>query len=181
MAGSNYFSRFPKITYDILGNGAVKVVPDILRRIKIRDAIKDNVSLLDKYDVQSGETPEIVSYKIYGSTEYYYVILLINNITDRYYGWPLDDQSFEEYVKNKYANPYGVHHYEKVQSSGSTTSNGPEDYDHYIEVNSTEAGAQSVSNYEYERRLQDQKRQIKLLDPAYLSVFEKEFKKLIRR
>jgi len=180
MAG-NYFSRFPKITYDIKGDGVVKVIPDILRRIKIKDAIKENFSLLDKYDVQNNETPEIVSYKVYGTTEYYYVILLINNITDRYYDWPLSDQEFEEYVNNKYANPGAIHHYEKVQSSGPTTGSGPEDYDHLIEVNSTDPDAESVSNYEYERRLQDQKRQIKILDPAYLSAFEREFKKLIRR
>jgi hypothetical protein len=176
-----YFSQFPKISYDITGNNVVKVVPDILRRIKIKSAIKDNLSMFDKYDVSSGETPEEVSYKVYGSTDYFYVILLVNEITDRYYGWPLSDQAFEEYVKNKYANPGAIHHYEKVQSSGPLTGSGPEDYDHLIEVNSTDPDAESVSNYEYERRLQDQKRQIKILDPAFLQSFLNEFKKLIRR
>ena len=177
----SYFSQFPKITYDIAGNGLVKVVPDILRRVKIKSAIKDNLSLFDKFDVNNSETPEEVSYKVYGTTDYFYVVLMINEITDRYYGWPLSDQAFEEYVKNKYANPGAIHHYEIVQSSGPQTGDGPEDYDHYIEVNSTQSGAQAVSNYEYERRLQDQKRQIKVLDPAYLPMFLEEFKKLIRR
>lgn len=178
---ATFFSKFPKINYDILGNGVYKVVPDLLRRVKIRSAIKDNLSLYSNYTVRNGDTPESLSYKFYGSVEYYYVILLLNSITDRYYDWPLSDQEFEEYVNQKYSNPSAVHHYEKVQSSGPTTGSGPEDYDHYIEVNSTAVGAQSVSNYEYERRLQDQKRQIKLLDPKYLGAFTKEFKKLIRR
>ena len=176
-----FFSLFPKRTYDISGNGNEKLVTDILRRIKIRESIKDNFSLFDKYDVSNGETPEEVAFKIYGSPEYHWVILLLNDITDRYYGWPLSDYSFEEYVKNKYTNPGAVHHYEKTQSSGRTTSNGPEDYSHKIEVNSDAVGAQAVSNYEYERRLQDQKRQIKLLDPAYLPSFEQEFNKLVRK
>ena len=176
-----YFSQFPKIAYDISGNNIVKVVPDILRRVKIKSSVKDNFSILDKYDVTSGETPEEVSYKVYGTTDYFYVILLINEITDRYYGWPLSDQAFEEYVKNKYANPYGIHHYEKIQLSGSQSGNGPNDYDHFIEVNSTEPGALSVSNYEYEQRLQDQKRQIKLLKKSYCQSFETEFIKTIRK
>lgn len=174
-----YFTHFPKIQYDIDNSKNFKLVTDILRRVKIRNAIRDNISLFDKYDVVSGDTPESVSYKVYNTTEYYYTILLVNNITDRYYGWPLSDQAFEEYVKQKYTDPSATHHYEIVQSSGATTGNGPEDYDHFIEVNSTEPGAQSVSNYEYERRLQDQKRQIRLLKPVYLSNFVREFKSKI--
>ena len=176
-----FFSRFPKIAYDILGDNNFKLVTDILRRIKIRSAIKDNTSLLDKYDVKSGETPETVAYKIYGDAKYHWVVLMMNEVTDRYYYWPLSEQDFESYVKDKYTNPGAVHHYEVTQSSGRTTSNGPEDYSHKIEVNSDTIGAEAVSNYEYERRLQEQKRQIKLLDPAYLQTFEQEFNKLVRK
>ena len=176
-----FFSLFPKRTYDISGNGNEKLVTDILRRIKIRESIKDNSALFDKYDVSNGETPEEIAYKIYGSPEYHWVVLLLNDITDRYYGWPLSDYSFEEYVKNKYTNPGAVHHYEKTQSSGRTTSNGPEDYSHKIEVNSDAVGAEAVTNYQYELRLQEQKRQIRILAPAYLPAFEQEFRKLVKR
>ena len=50
-----------------------------------------------------------------------------------------------------------------------------------LECNETDTGAQSVSNIEYERRLQDKKRQIKLLNRNYLPAFETEFTNLIRR
>jgi len=175
-----YFEKFPKILYDIDNTKNYKLVTDILRRVKVREAIKDNAVLFDKYDVDSGDTPETVSYKIYGSVRYYYVILLLNNIKDRYYDWPLSYQAFESYVKDKYANPSGIHHYEITQSSGTTTSNGPDDYDYLIEVNSTQPGAVAVTNYEYEQRLQDKKRQIKLLKPGFLKAFETEFEKLVR-
>ena len=176
----SFFTRFPKISYDIKGNGNAKLVTDIIRRVKIKSAIRDNTSLFEKYDVQSGDSPETVAYKIYGNAQYHYIIMLMNDITDRYYDWPLNDQDFEKYVNEKYDNPGAIHHYEITQSSGSQEGNGPDDYEHKIEVNSTEPGAQSVSNYEYERRLQDQKRQIKLLDPAYIPEFENEFNKLIQ-
>jgi hypothetical protein len=78
-------------------------------------------------------------------------------------------------------NPGAVHHYEKTQSSGRTTSNGPEDYSHKIEVNSDAVGAEAVTNYQYELRLQEQKRQIRILAPAYLPAFEQEFRKLVKR
>ena len=176
-----FFSRFPKIAYDISGDNNYKLVTDILRRVKIKSAIRDNTSLFDKYDIQNGESPETVAYKIYGDAKYHWVILLLNDVTNRYYDWPLDNYAFEEYVKNKYTNPGAVHHYEKTQSSGRTTSNGPEDYSHKIEVNSDAVGAEAITNYQYELRLQEQKRQIRILAPAYLPAFEQEFRKLVKR
>jgi hypothetical protein len=175
-----FFEQFPKLAYDISGNKNFKLVTDIFRRIKIRSNIADNVSLYSTYDVPSGETPETTSFKHFGTTDYHWIILMTNNITDRYYGWPLNEQDFEAYVVEKYDNPSAVHHYEITQSSGTQTSNGPFDYSHKIEVNSTEVGAEAVSNYEYERRLQDEKRNIKLLDPNYLPLFLEEFEKLTR-
>ena len=177
----SYFQQFPKILYDLKGDGNSKLVPDIFRRIKVRSKIKDNLALLDKYDVESGDTPESVAYKVYGNTEYFWVVCIVNNIVNRFYDWPLTEVEFQNYLNEKYTNPDAIHHYEKTQSSGEQTSQGPGDYSHMIEVNSNAVGAQSVSNAEYERRLQDEKRQIQILSPSYLSAFITEFRKLIRK
>ena len=176
-----YFTKFPKILYDIKQDGNSKVVTDIFRRIKVRDKIKNNISLMDKYDVGEGETPETVAFKVYGDSNYFWIICLMNNIVNRFYDWPLPEFMFQKYVADKYSNPDGIHHYEITQPSGKQTGDGPADYSHKLEVNSDTAGAQSVSNIEYERRLQDQKRQIKILPKSYVSVFEDEFNNLIRR
>ena len=176
-----YFESFPNRLYDLKGNGQQTLVKDIFRRMKVRDNIKNNLALYATYDVVPGDTPETISFKHFGSTDYFWVICLMNDITDRYYDWPLDYQAFEEYVTDKYDNPQAIHHYEKDQSSGATTGNGPGDFSHKIEVNSDDADGQSVSNYEYEQRLQDQKRQIKLLDKAYLNEFIAEFERLVQR
>ena len=175
-----YFNKFPKGNYDLKGNGQFKLVTDIMRRVKVRSKIVDEASLYDKYDVPSGENPEDTAFKHFGDPELHWVILLTNNITDRYYDWPLSFQDFEAFIKDKYANPDGIHHYEVTRSSGKSTGNGPDDYSHKIEVNSDASGAQSVSNREFEQRLQDRKRSIKLLNPAYLTTFVQEFNNLVR-
>ena len=175
-----YFSKFPKGVYDIAGNKQYKLVTDIMRRVKVRAKILDEASLYDKYDVPSGERPEMTAFKHFGDTELHWIILLTNDITDAYYGWPLSDQDFEKYITDKYSNPQGIHHYEITQSSGPQTGGGPSDFSHKIEVNDTEAGAESVSNYEYVRREQDKLRSIKLLNPQFLQTFLSEFNDLIR-
>ena len=174
-----YFSKFPRGVYDIAGNKQFKLVTDIMRRVKVRAKILNEASLYDDYDVPSGERPEVTAFKHFGDTELHWVILLTNDITDAYYGWPLSDQDFEKYVTDKYANPQGIHHYEITQSSGSQTGSSPDDYSHKIEVNETESGAESVSNYEYERREQDKLRSIKLLNPQFLGLFIEEFERLV--
>ena len=175
-----YFSSFEKGFYDLKGDGNEKLVTDLMTRVKVREKVVDEISLYDKYDVPSGERPEDTAFKHFGSSKYHWVILLTNNITDAYYDWPMSEQDFETFIRDKYSNPDAIHHYEVTTSSGKTTGNGPDDYSHKIEVNSDASGAQSVSNREYEQRLQDNKRSIKLLNPAYLTTFVQEFNNLVR-
>ena len=177
-----YFNEFPVINYNISGQtGNLKQVTDIWRRVKVRSKIANNLSLYDVIDVPEGDSPETIAYKAYGSVDYFWVVCLLNNVVNRFHDWPLDEFNFQQFVKDKYDNPGGIHHYEKTQSSGKQAGDGPADYTHKLEVNSTHPGAQSVSNREYEQRIQDKKRQIRVLSPQYLGAFEEEFTNLIRR
>ena len=171
-----FFSKFPKLLYSVKGDKNFTMVTNILRRVKQRAKVSEVANLFDIYDVPDGETPETTAFKHFGSPKYHYVILMTNNITDRFYGWPLDFSQFEKFIYDKYTNPDGIHHYEIAQSSGPTTSS---DYSHLIEVNSDEVGASSVSNREYEQRLNDKKRQIKLMNPGFLGMFVEEFTSLL--
>ena len=173
-----YFSFFPQGTYDIKGNGIDTLVTDLMVRVKIRAKIMNEASLYDLYDIPEGETPEMTALKHFGSTHYHWIILLTNDITDRYYGWPLTTFEFENYINDKYTNPDGVHHYEITQSSGKIKGEGPSDYEHKLIVNSTVPNAEAITNRDYEQRIQDQKRQIKLLDAVYLPLFIEEFENL---
>ena len=62
-----------------------KVVTNLLRRVALRQKVSADVLVFDYYDVKDGETPEIIAHKLYGDSELHWVILLINNITDRYH------------------------------------------------------------------------------------------------
>ena len=176
----SYFNKFPLMSYDIKGDKARKLLPDILRRVKLRALVKSGGMLFDKYDVKEGEKPEDIAFKWFGDAELHWVILMTNNITDRYYEWPMNQVQFQEFLEDKYDNPDGIHHYEVTKDSGRTTSKGPSDYSYLVEVNSDVDGASSVSNREYEERLQDQYRSIKLLNQTFLSDFLEEFDKLIK-
>ena len=98
----SYFIKFPLMTYDIKGNKIRKLLPDILRRVKLRASIKSGGMLFDKYDVKEGEKPEDVAFKWFGDPELHWVILMTNNVTDRYYDWPMNQVQFAEYLTDKY-------------------------------------------------------------------------------
>ena len=118
-----YFSKFPLTVYDIKGNNNYTLLPDILRRVKIRAGIASSRFVFDKYNVKEGEKPEDVAFKYYGDAEYHWVIMMVNNITDRYYGWPMTQPDFADYLTDKYGSGSedSVHHYELAQTSGATT------------------------------------------------------------
>ena len=176
----SYFSKFPLTTYDIKGNDIRKLLPDILRRVKLKTVIKSGGMLFDKYDVKEGEKPEDIAFKWFGDPELHWVILMTNNVTDRYYDWPMNQVQFAEFLTDKYGdNVDAIHHYEVTKDSGRTTSNGPSDYSHLVEVNSDTDNAISISNRQYEEREQDKKRQIQLLEKSLLGDFIAEFDRLV--
>ena len=152
-----YFSKFPLMAYDMAGNENYKLLPNILRRVKLRSGIRSGAFLFDNYDVHDGERPEDIAFKLYGDPELHWVILMTNNITDRYYQWPLTQPQFQEYLTDKYGvgSEDAVHHYEIPQSSGPTSGSGPSDYSHMVECNSDEDNPSIITNRQYEQRLQD--------------------------
>ena len=172
-----YFRNFPTIIYDSVGDGEFKDVTNLLRRVGVRAKVKTNTLLYDTYDVKEGETPEMVANKLYGDPELHWVILLINDITDRYHQWPMTTPQFQAYVQDKYANPDATHHYEIAQDSGDTTKKieiyNPIDSDAY-------ASATVITNFEYEQNQQDEIRKIRLLDPSYIGQFVNEYKNLMK-
>ena len=172
----SYFTAFPKIFYDAAGHGNYKLVTNLLRRVQIKEGLKESAALFDLYDIQGEDTPESVSEQYYGDQKYYWIILLFNNVKDRFYDWPMTSVQFEAYINEKYSDVNGIHHYEVAQSSGATSSF---DDSHKIQVNSTVSGATSVTNYDYEQRLQDKKSRIKLIRPEFLELITEEFRTLI--
>ena len=113
-----YFSSFPTIPYDSVGNGDFKMVTNLLKRVSIRSKVKANVSVFDTYDIKEGETPEMIADKLYDDPQLHWIVLMMNNITDRYHQWPKNNNQFLAFIGDKYDNPQGIHHYEINQVSG---------------------------------------------------------------
>jgi hypothetical protein len=99
-----YFKDFPNIyyTYNVNGKDVLKVVRDITSNVRLRKYILSNITLYDSYDIQEGDTPEIVAAKYYGSSEYHWAIMLANEIYDYREDWPMSQMVLDEYIKTKY-------------------------------------------------------------------------------
>jgi len=175
-----YFSKFPLRVYDVKGNKNYKLLPDILRRVKLRSSLSSSRFVFDKYNVKEDENPEDIAFKYYGDAEYHWVVLMVNNITDRYYQWPMTQADFANFLTDKYGagSEDAIHHYELAQTSGKTTSS---DDSHMLEVNSDTENATAITNREFEERVQNDIRQIRLLDQRYLDTFVEEFFTLIKK
>ena len=169
-----YFANFPRIPYDNYGTGDFRLTPNILKRIAVRANIKTTTSLFDTYDVKEGETPEMIADKLYGNPEFHWVVLMMNDVVDRYHQWPMSRRQFLAHLNDKYTNVDGVHHYEISQSSGDTNIKiniGTSNTDHPT--------ATAITNREYEQERQDSLRKIRLLDPDFIDDFVTEFEILL--
>ena len=142
------FTRFPEITY------CNKQMTDITIRLKMVDLVKSNVSFAEPYYIEDNETIEDLSYKVYGSVNHYWVIALLNDVIDPVYDWVLNVEELREYVENKYGvgNDIQIHHWE---------------LDGDI-VPPFTLGAVAYTNFEYEERENEKKREIKMIRPEYL-------------
>ena len=152
-----------------------QICKNILRRVAVREKVRTNTLLYDTYDVKEGESPESLADRLYGNTELHWVVLMVNNITDRYHDWPLSTPQFLDMIDEKYDNVDAIHHYEITQSSGSDKVK--------IDIgtdNTDYPSATPITNYEFELERQNTISRIRLLDPAYISRFVEEFESLMK-
>lgn len=94
-------------------------VKNIFRRFKITDSAFDYITYFNKYVILDGERPDTVSQKLYGTDKYDWLLLMVNNITNRYDFWPMSEYDLRKHVEDKYDNPEGIHHYETIEVANS--------------------------------------------------------------
>ena len=172
----SYFNRFPKILYNVDGSESSKLMTNIMKRVRVRANMAKEFALLDPYDIQDGETPEILADRHHGSPYYHWVIMLMNGIRDPQHDWPKSTRQMQMYLQGKYGsaeNQNAVHHYEAPQSSGDTSIR--------MEVLSDYPGAIEISNYTYEHNVNESKRSIDLLRNNFLGPFIAEFEREVLR
>ncbi len=99
---SKYFSYFPKTVYS-LNSSDVDAVTNIVSRFGFEQSFKNNSSVYYEYDIQDGDTPEIIASKFYNSPDRYWVILMINDIVDPQFDFPLDQRTIISFIDEKYS------------------------------------------------------------------------------
>ena len=146
------FKQYPDILYPFKFDGKEHLLKDITTNVKLQVELVNKVAFFEYYDVLDGETPEIVAHKYYGNPNWHYLILLANEIWDWREFFPKDRLVFENYVKDSYVNPNGIHHYENLQGEIIPWHDGEEII--------------PITNYQYEYALNESKRRIKVINKS---------------
>ena len=163
-----------------------EVTKNLFKRVKIKSEIFNDLTYFTKYKIVGDDRPDNVSYEIYGTTDYDWLILLSNNIINVGSEWPLTQESFVNYMTRKYGaeeNFYKPHHYETVEVKDSIGRiivrpglQVPKDYtiryyDSGLDAQiSTTNIVKEYSNYEYEIDIQDNNRNIFVIKREYIGV-----------
>lgn len=199
-----YFQQFPSLDYltsiNNAGVGKFTKTSNIFRRVRLKDSIFRYATFYYNYEIQEGETPESVAMKEYGDDGLYWLVLQINDIVDVYSQWPMTSYQLDQYILEKYgswSNAEQVSHYETVETknaAGDIALPGGikvssdfifyyfpdpnnkvinEDGD-FVQLSSLPV---SVTHAEVERRDNEKKKLINLLDRKYVV----EYLKLMRR
>jgi len=103
MAAGNYFKNFGFAEYKFGNNTDIDLSQDLTKYVDLIDQIRNNVSFTENYNILSGDRPDVVSHKLYGSMDYYWTFYLMNEHV-RLSGWPLNNDEILDQVKSKYPN-----------------------------------------------------------------------------
>ena len=184
-----YFRQVPDLEYidrspgdQTIGN--YSKVKNLFKRAQLRQDIFGDLSFFTKYKIIGNERPDSVAYKFYNDPTLDWMVLLANNIINVQTEWPLNENSFYNFLIDKYETEekiHSTHHYESIQIKNSAgvimMKEGltiEQDFS-LSYFDKTLAGittatnmSTAITNYEYETKLQDEKRNIFVLKPRYL-------------
>ena len=174
-----YFKTLPRIKYllEPAGKGSRDVsvlLTDITVNVRFKQAVIDRITLYDYLLMKEGETYEIVSEKLYGTPDYHWILMLLNDAYDWKKDLALPQLEFEEYIKDKYgsiaAAKAQIHQY--VNSKGYVV-----DSNYLNEQNQLDAAP--VTKYNWEESINNDKRKIKIISREMIDVVLSNFKDLM--
>ena len=190
-----YFRELPNLNYqstalDRSSSEDYVQVKNIFRRAKLRDDLKYVFTSLVDYYIKDGVRPDQVADNIYGDPELDWVVLTSANIINVRDEWPLDSREMYNYALNKYGDDLNqIRHYETTEvkdSSGRLILPKGKVVDSGFTIPDPSSSTATlnpvggVTNYEYETKLNDEKRSIYITTPDYLQVFLNDMKDIMR-
>ena len=164
-------------------------VKNVFRRIKLRDDLQSNFTIFNKYEIEEGMRPDTVAEELYGNPEFDWIVLTVAGILNVRNEWPLNNRDLYNYCFDKYDDSLNsVRFFEtkevknadgklilpkgKVVDSGFTIPN-PNN------VSANLNPVVGISNYEYETRLNDEKRNIYVLREGYIQTFLNDIREIM--
>jgi hypothetical protein len=185
-----YFDYIPNFEYVNRTNDGQNisdytVVKNLFKRGNLNQNIFGDLTFFTKYHIIGDERPDNIAYDVYGDQYYDWVVMLSNNIMNLETEWPWSEQAFDNYLLDKYGSYEKIYETKEYETTEITDSTGriiippglvvPQNfsitfYDTGLDQMATRSGTFPVSNFEYENRINDAKRNIFLLKPIYLSV-----------
>ena len=185
----SYFKELPNLEYPSFlsdKNSSLDYieVKNIFRRIKLRDDLQSAFTLFDKYEIPMGYTPNMVADEVYGSAELDWVVLITAGIINVRNEWPLSDSDIHDFALDKYGgNINATRFYETKEIKDSdkkiilpkgkvVDSNFV--FTYYDNGRQSVSGTNvrtGISNYEYEVRINEDKKDIHLLKLGHLQQF----------
>jgi hypothetical protein len=154
---SKYFNYFPKTLYTSDTEHGV-VVTNITSRFAFEKSYRENSAVYYEYDIQDSDTPEIIAHKMYGNSERHWIVLMMNEIVDPQYDWPLDQRTIISFINDKYSANASVgqtgiswaqqntHSYYKVETRTTDSTNTSIETKTEIDANTYADLIESVSN-----------------------------------
>jgi hypothetical protein len=168
------FNYYPKVYYRINDFDYLKV-RDICIYTKLKDYVARFGSVVSTtYSIQNDETPNYVSYKLYGTPKFDYIILMLNDIRNVYDEWPRNTKDFIDYIEEKYGSlTYAQSNYANYFTSDGITISK----DAWLEL--VDPGKYYESYYDYEEKINKAKTQIKVMSHSYAISFEVELQEYL--
>ena len=187
---AHYFKYFPTTEYDIDKSNSNLLLTDVTKRFTIKDTLTNRGAIYYKYQVKDSDRPDIVAEKLYGDGTLDWIILLINDIVDPYYDWPLTQSNLEKFIAKKYGSvstaQANTHHYERILSKLTRHSDGSIIPERAVEVDLTtynslgSANRRLVTNYDFEVNENEKKRNIILLEKKFVRLVVGLYKEVLR-
>ena len=190
---ANYFRNLPRVGYDINGTGkdSFLSVTNIMKRVKFKPSVLEDISNYYPYYVKEGERPDIIAHAQYGNIGYAYLIMLVNDIQDPNFDWPLSSQIFEKFIINKYGSVTlaiaGVkNYYQIIRAEVARTGTSERVPEVKFAVDETTydaldtADRSTLTDYDYEVELNDAKREIRLINPAFVQDIDYQVKSSLK-
>ena len=187
----SYFRQVPDFEYvsrkaDSKNISEYQKVKNLFKRGKLKEDIINDLTKFTKYQIVGNERPDNVAFKVYGDSTLDWLVLLSNNIMNIQTEWPLDHESFHTFLLNKYGSEeqiLAVHHYETTEVRNTAQAiivpkgievpqnYSVEFYDARIESYTTVSNITTeITNKDYELKIENDKRNIYLLKPAYINL-----------